>query len=116
LRQHLIDMNQVTLTAQASATPVPGGLAIGVTGEGRTREAIRRMIPSWAAAMDGKRGWHTATAALPNGARLTVTAADPAETRHIRGLGFIGLLASGTHHQPHHLAIARGEFAYAHVH
>jgi hypothetical protein len=42
-----------------------------------------------------------------------VTSADPKERAHIRGLGFIGLLASGPHHQPHHLAMAKGE---RHVH
>jgi hypothetical protein len=49
-----------------------------------------------------------------NGALLTVTARDPKETQHIRGLGFIGILASGAHHQAHHLAIARGETVHAH--
>jgi hypothetical protein len=34
--------------------------------------------------------------------------------QHIRGLGFIGLLASGSHHQPHHLAMAKGEFMHSH--
>jgi hypothetical protein len=29
---------------------------------------------------------------------------------HIRGLGFIGLIVSGSHHQPHHLAMAKGEW------
>ena len=34
----------------------------------------------------------------------------PPEVAHIRGLGFIGLMVSGAHHQPHHLAMAKGEF------
>ena len=37
------------------------------------------------------------------------------EIQHIRGLGFIGLLVSGSHHQPHHLAIAKGEFDHEHL-
>jgi hypothetical protein len=28
--------------------------------------------------------------------------------------GDAGLLVSGAHHQPHHLAMAKGEFAHAH--
>jgi hypothetical protein len=52
---------------------------------------------------------------LPNGELLTVTATDPKEIQHIRGLGFIGLLVSGSHHQPHHLAIAKGEFDHEHL-
>jgi hypothetical protein len=51
---------------------------------------------------------------LPNGVLLTVTSNDPKEVTRIRGLGFIGILVSGSHHQPHHLAIAKGEFSHAH--
>ncbi len=72
------------------------------------------MIPAHAATIDGRNGWSTRTEPLPNGMRLTVTASDPQEVRHIRGLGFIGLLTSGSHHQRHHLAMAKGEFAHQH--
>lgn len=51
---------------------------------------------------------------LPDGVRLTVTADDPAQVIRIRGLGFIGLMVSGAHHQPHHLAMAKGEFVHTH--
>jgi len=114
LRQHLIDMNEVTLKADAVATPIDGGIEIAVTGSGRTLLAIQRMVPAWAQTMNGHQGWRTKAASLANGETLTVTAADPTEVRHIRGLGFIGLMASGAHHQPHHLAIARGEMPYTH--
>jgi hypothetical protein len=114
LRQHLIDMNEVTLKAEASATPIDGGLAVAVTGSERTLASIQRMIPAHAAEINGFNGWSTRTEALPNGMRLTVTASDPKEVQHIRGLGFIGLLTSGSHHQPHHLAMAKGEFAHQH--
>jgi len=109
LRQHLIDMNEVTLDADEAPKPVDGGLAVSVTGSGRTLTAIQRMIPAWAETMNGYRGWSTRVAPLPNGEVLTVTAADPKEIQHIRGLGFIGMLVSGTHHQPHHLMMAKGE-------
>jgi hypothetical protein len=114
LRQHLIDMNEVTLKAAAEATPVEGGVAIKVTGGGRTLSAIQRMLPEHVAMINGRNGWSAKTAPLPSGVLFTVTAADPTEVRHIRGLGFIGLLVSGMHHQPHHLAIAKGEFAHEH--
>ena len=35
-------------------------------------------------------GWNTKAASLPNGELRTVTATNPKETLHIRGLGFIG--------------------------
>ena len=116
LRQHLIDMNEVTLQADAAVKPIAGGIEIAVTGSGRTVEAIQRMVPAHAHEVDQTHlnGWNAKTDLLPNGVLLTVTASDPREVQHIRGLGFIGILASGSHHQPHHLAIAKGEFAHTH--
>jgi hypothetical protein len=115
LRQHLIDMSEVTLRADAASKQIDGGLEIAVTETGRTLVAIQRMVPAWAQTMNGHQGWRTKTASLPNGELLTVTATDPKEIQHIRGLGFIGLLVSGSHHQPHHIAIAKGEFDHEHL-
>jgi hypothetical protein len=114
LRQHLIDMNEVTLNAAVAAKQVEGGLEAIVTGKGRTLAAIQRMVPSHAQMINGLNGWAAKTETLPNGVRFTVTAADPKEAAHIRGLGFIGILVSGSHHLPHHLAIAKGESVHAH--
>jgi hypothetical protein len=115
LRQHLIDMNEVTLKADAAAKPIDGGLEVTITGSGRTLVAIQRMVPAWAQTMNGHQGWNTKVAPLPNGELLTVTATDPKETQHIRGLGFVGLLVSGSHHQPHHLTMAKGELDHEHL-
>lgn len=109
LRQHLIDMNEVVLKAAAAQHSVEGGVEIAVTGSGRTLEAIRRMIPAQVQELNGMHGWVAKTAPLADGVTLTVTTADPKDVAHIRGLGFIGLLASGGHHQLHHLAMAKGE-------
>jgi hypothetical protein len=114
LRQHLIDMNEVTLRADAAAKQIEGGLEIAVTGSGRTLAAIQRMAPAHAQEINGLNGWTAKTETLPNGVLLTITSVDAKEIQHIRGLGFIGLLTSGSHHQPHHLAMAKGEFAHAH--
>jgi len=114
LRQHLIDMSEVTLNADAVATPIDGGLELAVTGADRTLAAIQRMVPAHARELNQINGWNAKTELLPNGVLLTVTSGDVKEIAHIRGLGFIGLLVSGSHHQPHHLAMAKGEFAHAH--
>ena len=115
LRQHLIDMNEVTLKAAVSAKNIDGGLEISITGDGRTLGAIQRMVPAWAETMNGHKGWNTKAATLPDGELLTVTATDSREVQHIRGLGFIGLLVSGSHHQMHHLMMAKGEFDPGHA-
>ena len=109
LREHLIDMNEVTLHAAVVNRPVEGGVASGVTGGGRTPEAIRRMVTAQARQLAMMAGWRVLAEPLPEGMRLTVTTDRVAEIAHIRGLGFIGLLATGAHHQAHHLALARGE-------
>src|SRR5262245_29369807 len=44
LRQHLIDMSEVVLRAEVKQTPVPGGVAMDVTGAGRTERAIVAMV------------------------------------------------------------------------
>jgi len=114
LRQHLIDMHDVTLNAVAVPTPVDSGLKIVVTGEGRTKDAIQRMVTAHAHEVDGTHlyGWSAQVESLPDGVVLTVTSPDPKEVAHIRGLGFIGILTSGTHHQAHHLAMALGQMVH----
>jgi hypothetical protein len=114
LRQHLIDMNELTLKAEAKSKQINGGLEIAVTGDGRTLTAIQRMVPAHAQQMNGVNGWTMKAQPLSNGVLLTVTSSDPKEVSHIRGLGFIGILVSGSHHQMHHLAMAKGEFVNAH--
>ena len=115
LRQHLIDMNEVTLHAAAAPKQIEGGLQIAVTGSGRTLVAIQRMIPEWAKMANGLNGWSAKASELPDGELLTVTATSPKEVQHIRGLGFIGLIASGSWHQAHHLMMAKGEFDHEHL-
>jgi hypothetical protein len=114
LRQHLIDMNDVTLQATAATKPIDDGVEIAVTGSGRTLAAIQRMVPAHAAEINGLHGWSVKSASLTDGVLLTVTSSDPKEIQHIRGLGFIGILVIGSHHQPHHMAMAKGEFPHGH--
>ena len=108
LREHLIDMNEVTLRAVANERNLDNGLEIAVTGEGRTLDAIKRMVPAHAREL-AKTGWSATTEDLPNGVKFTVTSTDPKEVVKIKGLGFIGIMVQGGHHQLHHLMMAKGE-------
>jgi hypothetical protein len=116
LRQHLIDMNDVTLKADAAAKPIAGGISVAVTGTGRTIAAIKRMVPDQADMIDANHpnGWSAKTEPRANGVIFMVTAKDPKQVQIIRGLGFIGVMASGNYHQMHHLAMAKGEFMHIH--
>jgi hypothetical protein len=111
LREHLIDMNEVTLHAKADAQMTDNGIVIAVTGDGRTRDAIKRMVPAHVHELAGL-GWHANTAELPDGVKLTVTANQAVSLAKLKALGFIGIMVQGGHHQPHHLMMAKGAFVH----
>jgi hypothetical protein len=114
VRQHLIDMDEVTMRATAQKEPIGNGLRIKVTGSDRTLEAIQRMVPEHARDIDGMYGWTIRTTELPNGVELTIIASNPADGQKIRALGFIGIMVQGSHHQMHHLAMSKGEPMHSH--
>ena len=119
LRQHLIDMHEVVLRSTVKQAPVPGGLAMEITGTGRTEQAIHSMVVPHATELDRTPSLSAKTEPIASGVRLTVVAkkADDAKTvARIRGLGFAGLLTEGAHHQAHHLAMAKGEAIAGHAH
>lgn len=109
LRRHLVDMNALVLGAESAARDIPGGVQIVVDAAGPAGAAARRMVPAHAGELAKIAGW-TATAETDGDGRviLRVIAADPEQVVRIRGLGFFGLMATGAHHQQHHLAVARG--------
>ena len=45
-----------------------------------------------------------------DGVKLVVTTTDPKQLTKLTGLGFMGIMVQGAHHQPHHLMMAKGEF------
>lgn len=108
LRRHLADMNNVTLGADSAVTPVENGVRYTVTGEGDVRSSVRRMVMAHAETMNGANGLFIEAEEHPGGAVMTVTLADPADLVKLEGLGFIGAMTLGAHHQEHHLAIATG--------
>jgi hypothetical protein len=109
LREHLIDMNEVALHARTSERALDNGVEIAVTGEARTAEAIRRMVPAHVRELT-KLGWNAVTEELPGGVKLTVTSSDAKDVVKLKALGFMGIMVQGGHHQPHHLMMAKGEF------
>jgi hypothetical protein len=111
LREHLIDMNEVTLHAVADERALADGVDIAITGEGRALEAVKRMVPAHAHELN-LIGWTANTEELPNGVRLTVTTSDPAQVAKLKALGFMGIMVLGSHHQAHHLLIAKGELVH----
>ena len=115
LRQHLADMDMVTLRSRVKSREVPNGLAMDVTGDTGVAAAIKRMVVSHASMLDEMPAWSATTAAIAGGVRLTVTAkaaGDAGVVARIRGLAFRRLPPTSYHRTEHHLALAKG----AHVH
>ena len=111
LRRHLIDMDNVTLRSDVAVSAQPDGLAFDVTApDAAVVQSIRRMVFAHAATMTGVDGMAMVADEIPGGARLVVTGG---RVEMVRGLGFIGLMTLGMHHQAHHLALARGDSPHA---
>lgn len=113
LRQHLVDMDNVTLRTDVVSKPVPGGARFEVTGaDSRVRASIDRIVRMHAGMVGEENGLTARVAGIRNGTALTVTGNAARSEDRIRGLGFYGVLTEGVHHQRHHLAIARGQMRH----
>ena len=113
LREHLVSMDRLVLDATVETGAVEDGRRFVVTGEGRTRQAIREMVPAHAAVLALETRWTIDTETTADGVTLTVRSDDPGERQRIDALGFFGLMATGNHHRPHHWAIATGQPMHA---
>jgi hypothetical protein len=108
LRQHLVDMDHVTIYARVNAVATDDGFRFETSGIGAVRDSIRRMLPAHAAAMNGAGAWRYESAEIDNGAALIVHA-PAADRAKLKGLGLFGVLTLGMHHQMHHLMLARSQ-------
>ena len=73
--------------------------------------SIRAMLLAHVTTMNGVEDWDMQAKEIAGGAVITVRGPDVAR---IRGLGVIGLMTVGMHHQAHHLALASGHAACPH--
>lgn len=112
LRDHLVDMNELTLKADVELEINDKTLTFIVTGQGVTVDAIQSMVPAHAIELDKMEAWSTSTNRQTDGVRLVIQAASEKEKVKILGLGFFGLMATGAHHQPHHFGIATGQMTH----
>ncbi|WP_253949212.1 hypothetical protein [Mangrovicoccus sp. HB161399] len=106
LRQHLRDMDQLMTELEAEEEPLPDGLRVTVEPGTPGAAAAWRMLPAHAPMLAAETGWTSEIA--EQGGSLVWTVTSPGDAAQIRGLGVYGLMAAGSHHQLHHLAIARG--------
>ena len=113
LREHLIDMDELILKASAITKVHADKIVFTVTGSGRTLQAIRTMVPAHSGVLDKTTAWNVVGEATDTGAIMTISSKNQMALKVVKALGFYGVMATGAHHQPHHLAMAGGD---SHVH
>lgn len=109
LREHLLDMDRLVTGAKVSEEAVKGGMRFNATGTGDVLKAIQHMVPAHAAELEKMSEYTATTEVIESGIALIVTTEKEAIVAKIKGLGFFGLMASGSHHQPHHFGMATGQ-------
>lgn len=108
LREHLVDMTRLTLGAKVEQVSVPNGVKFIVTGEADVLRAVQSMIPAHTVELDKIASWTASAELIDGGAVLMVLTGDANELVKLKALGFFGLMATGAHHQEHHLGMATG--------
>lgn len=109
LRRHLVDMNALTLEASVKTIANEDSVVYQVSGEGKTLRAIQAMVPAHAAELKRSYQWDSATEKTATGVNLTLTSKDAQQLQRFKALGFFGIMATGSHHQMHHLRMATGQ-------
>ena len=111
LRKHLVDMQNFTLNVAVSGQKnIDKGVQFTV--KATTPDAagsLERLFSAHPPILKQESGWDMTVKKNRNGsftARVTTTKAE--DVAKIRGLGYIGLIAYGQHHQLHHWLMATG--------
>lgn len=110
LRQHLLDMQDMTLNVDVlKQQPIEHGLQMTVKATTpRAQQALQRVFQAHPEQLKRESGWTLTVQQNQDTFTLTATTAKPEEIAKIRGLGYIGLMAYGHHHQTHHWLMATG--------
>jgi hypothetical protein len=89
---------------------VDSGVAVEIQAtSSAAAESLKRVFSAHPMHLKMETGWTMEVDDQGSGHfRLVVTTPNPDEVAKLRGLGYIGLMAYGTHHRPHHWMIVRG--------
>lgn len=116
LRQHLLDMNDMTFHVEViSQKPIQNGLeAVVRPTTPRATIALEKVFKAHPYWLKKEAGWTMQVKKNGEQYILRTTSENPKDADKIRGLGYIGLMAYGMHHQAHHWAMATGQNPHAH--
>lgn len=111
LRLHLLDMHDMVLNIEViSQKAIQNGLkAIIKPTTKRAALALEKVFKAHPMQLKKETGWNMQVEKSNDQYILTTTSEISKDTAKIRGLGYIGLMTYGNHHQPHHWAMATGK-------
>ena len=109
LRLHLVEMQDMTINVAVKQRHINNGFQAVVTPTtSNAVQSLTRVLSGHPAQMKAETGWDMQVRDNNGVFTLTVTTDNAIDVAKIRGLGYIGVMAYGNHHQPHHWAMASG--------
>ena len=110
LRLHLIEMQDMTLNVTVEQQPINlGFMAVITPTTNRALQSMSQVLSAHPSQMKEETGWDMVVTNNNGIFTISVTTDQLQDVDKIRGLGYIGIMAYGSHHQPHHWAMASGE-------
>lgn len=109
LREHLVDMKLLTTEAIATQIIEDDTITFVVQAAGRALSAVQMMVPAHAEELNKSTPWEVVSQPIEGGIRMKMRTQSKVEQLKLASLGFFGVMATGSHHQKHHLAMAKGE-------
>lgn len=110
LRQHLIDMDNFTMQVSVvSKRNIESGVELRVRPDNaRARQSLEAGLSAHPGMLKQEIGWDMTVNKSGSDYVLKIISPDKKHADQIRGLGYIGIMALGNHHQAHHWAMAKG--------
>lgn len=111
LRQHLLDMNDMALHVEIiSQKPLKNGLEVTLQPTtNRAAQTLARVFNAHPMHLKRETGWDMQVVKNDQQFVLTTTTEKPEQVQKIIALSYIGLMAYGNHHQPHHWGISTSQ-------
>ncbi|MBY6154682.1 hypothetical protein KUV47_15780 [Vannielia litorea] len=106
LREHLLDMETAARGPLPEQRFIATGIEIDVP---RSLASVGRLVSAHAPVLENETGWSSRVIEDSDGLIWRVEAEAAGDVPRVHALGFLGLLATGAHHQAHHLAMAKGD-------
>lgn len=108
LRDHLVDMDNVTTKARVDRTVGELSATFIITGDETVADSVQRMVLAHSPMLQQSTNWSVIAEEQEGGAKMIVQVTSKEDLNEVLGLGFFGLMTIGAHHQQHHLMIAKG--------